>query len=189
MDVRTMCLGVLSQAEATGYALKKLFEEGPMSHFLEASFGSIYPALDRLAREGLVTCRTPAPGGRQGRKLYQITEAGRRAFAEALAAKPEPDRFRSEFLFQMLFVDQMSEAQVRRLIDLQIERMRAEAAAVERDMGTGDDGPGVHFVRAYGLTMCDTALRFLESHRASLEASARREPAARAVEPSAVAAE
>ena len=53
MNVRTLCLGVLSFGEATGYEIKKEIEEGPFSHFIEASFGSIYPALTQLLGEGL----------------------------------------------------------------------------------------------------------------------------------------
>jgi DNA-binding PadR family transcriptional regulator len=52
-DVRTLCLGILSIGEATGYEIKKALEEGPFGHVLEASFGAIYPALGRLTEEGL----------------------------------------------------------------------------------------------------------------------------------------
>ena len=40
MNVRTLCLGVLSLGEATGYEIKKLLESR-FSHFYDASFGSI----------------------------------------------------------------------------------------------------------------------------------------------------
>ena len=43
MNVRTLCLGVLSAGEASGYEIKKEIEEGLFSHFIEASYGSIYP--------------------------------------------------------------------------------------------------------------------------------------------------
>ena len=46
MDTRSICLGVLSMGEATGYEIKKLFEDGPFSHFYDAGYGSIYPALN-----------------------------------------------------------------------------------------------------------------------------------------------
>ena len=47
MNVRTLCLGVLQFGEATGYEIKKIVEEGMFNHFIEASYGSIYPALTR----------------------------------------------------------------------------------------------------------------------------------------------
>lgn len=172
MDIRTMCLGVLSLGDATGYELKKLFEEGHLSHFMDASFGSIYPALDRLAREGLVRCHAPQPGGRAGRKVYAITEAGRQALRLSLRGKPQPDRFRSEFLFQLLFVDQMSADHVRRLIDVQLDRLESELSAIEAEICPDQSGPGARFVRDYARAMCDASRQFLLQHRASLERAA-----------------
>ena len=52
MDARTLCLGALELGDASGYEIKKLYEEGDLSHFYAVGFGSIYPALTRLV-EGL----------------------------------------------------------------------------------------------------------------------------------------
>ena len=52
MDAKTLCLGALSRGDASGYEIKKAFEEGPLSHIHEASFGAIYPALTRLDEQG-----------------------------------------------------------------------------------------------------------------------------------------
>ncbi len=41
MDAKTLCLGALSRGDASGYEIKKAFEEGPLSHIHEASFGAI----------------------------------------------------------------------------------------------------------------------------------------------------
>jgi DNA-binding PadR family transcriptional regulator len=59
MDVTTVCLGVLTLGDATGYEIRYMFEDGPFRYFTDAGFGSIYRALNRLRREGLVTraCR------------------------------------------------------------------------------------------------------------------------------------
>ncbi|WP_429008257.1 hypothetical protein [Roseixanthobacter psychrophilus] len=40
--------------------MRKRAAEGPLSYFTEASFGAIYPALDRLWREGLIERRREA---------------------------------------------------------------------------------------------------------------------------------
>src|ERR1043166_3201232 len=79
MDVRTICLGILTRGDATGYEIKKLFEDDDYQHFVEASFGSIYPALSRLTEEGLVSVREEAQEKRPDRKVYSITPAGRAA--------------------------------------------------------------------------------------------------------------
>ena len=52
MNIRTLCLGILSFREATGYEIKKMVEDGMFSHFIDASYGSIYPALTQMLNEG-----------------------------------------------------------------------------------------------------------------------------------------
>ena len=59
MNVKTLCLGYLSLHEATGYEIKKDVEDGLFSHFIEASYGSIYPALNQLANEGATAIKLP----------------------------------------------------------------------------------------------------------------------------------
>ena len=65
MNVKTLCLGVLSLGEASGYEIKKEIEEGLFSHFIDASFGSIYPALMQLNAEGSAAIAQAAELGRQ----------------------------------------------------------------------------------------------------------------------------
>jgi len=55
MDVKTLCLGVLSRGTASGYEIKKQCEEGPFAHFYAAGFGSIYPALNALLNNRLIS--------------------------------------------------------------------------------------------------------------------------------------
>ena len=52
---------------------------------LELRTGTIYPALNRLERLGLVRSVWAAEGGRR-RRSYEITEAGRRSLAEERSA-------------------------------------------------------------------------------------------------------
>ena len=55
-------------------------------HFFAAGYGSIYPALNSLARDGLVECRHIPQEGKPDRKVYSITAAGREHLLAALAA-------------------------------------------------------------------------------------------------------
>ncbi len=80
MDVKTLCLGVLSMGDASGYEIKKVFENA-FSHFYVAGFGSIYPALAELTREGLVVCSDIEQEKRPAKKVYQLTEKGLSTFS------------------------------------------------------------------------------------------------------------
>src|SRR5262249_55228527 len=77
MDARVLCLGALHFGDASGYEIKKLFEEGDFSFFYETSFGSIYPALSRLVEDGLALVSEQAQDKRPDKKVYSITEKGR----------------------------------------------------------------------------------------------------------------
>jgi DNA-binding PadR family transcriptional regulator len=99
MDVRTICLGILTRGDATGYEIKKLFDDDGYQHFVEASFGSIYPALNRLTDEGYVSVREESQEKRPDRKVYSITPAGRNWFIASLLKPLPEDRHRSPFVF------------------------------------------------------------------------------------------
>ena len=77
MNVRTICLAILFEGESTGYEIRKLSVEGEYSYFVDASFGAIYPALQKLEADKLVTSRVEQQDGKPAKKIYVITELGR----------------------------------------------------------------------------------------------------------------
>ena len=117
MDAKTLCLAVLSRGDASGYEIKKKLEEAPFSHFQDTGFGSIYPALGALSKDGLVTGRAMPQEKRPDKKVYSITPAGRTTLIEALQHPPGPDKFRSDFLFILFLADHASPEHLRRIID------------------------------------------------------------------------
>ena len=88
IDVKFPILGFLMEAEATGYDLKQRFQD-PVGFFYRVSDGSIYPALKKLARDGLVKLRTERRG-RRARKIYAITPRGRAHFMQMLREPAQP---------------------------------------------------------------------------------------------------
>lgn len=77
-----LILGSLYFKEATGYELKKQIE-ATFGIFYKASFGSLYPALKRLARQEYVVAQDVAQGAR--RKIaYGITSTGKARFLDWL---------------------------------------------------------------------------------------------------------
>ena len=176
MDVRTICLGLLTRGDATGYEIRKLFEDGGYQHFAAASFGSIYPALNRLTEEGLVSVRAEAQEKRPGRKVYSLTPAGRESVIAALMKPLAEDRHRSPFLFAMLFSHLLPQEHVLALIDTYIgqsEENLAQLVEAEAD----PDKPGEAFVIGFGRATYTAMLSYLRAHRAEYE-----QPAAAAAE-------
>lgn len=170
MDVRTFCLGVLTMGDASGYEIKKRLE-GPFQHFYDASFGSIYPALNRLQDEGLVTCTHEAQSKRPDKKVYALTPEGRLAFIRELSSDPGQDRVRSEFLVLMMFAELLPLRHVSKVID---DRIAALTAIVEQISGQecAESSPSHRFVRGYGLAMYRTAIDYLNENRHLVEGDA-----------------
>ncbi len=102
MDVKTLCLGALTERDLTGYEIKQHFEEA-YSHFFVAGYGSIYPALADLTRRGLVCCTSVPQEKRPDKKVYSLTQTGRDALIAELMATPPRHKVRSEFLVLMVF--------------------------------------------------------------------------------------
>ena len=79
-------LGLLLESPMHGYELRKRLT-GLLGAFRAFSYGSLYPALRRMQADGLIA-ENAAPAGtpvRRARRVYQLTEAGRRRFGELVA--------------------------------------------------------------------------------------------------------
>jgi len=170
MDVRTICLGLLSVADRSGYEIKKLLEEGPLGHFVEASFGSIYPALTRMTEESLVEFRTEVQDGRPDKKTYSITPDGRALFRTTVEGAIAPDRHRSDFLFVLMFADQLSSERMTEVIEERLAYYEAKLSEIRSELGT-DAAPGPQFVAGHAIAIFEAAKSYLESHRHELETS------------------
>ena len=107
MDVKFPILGFLMEAEATGYDLKQRFQE-PIGFFYRVSDGSIYPALKKLARDGLVKLRMERHG-RRARKVYAITPRGREHFIRMLREPAQPLFVFDESQVKIYFADRAPE--------------------------------------------------------------------------------
>ena len=172
MNITTLCLGVLALGEASGYEIKKRFE-GPFRHMHEPSFGSIYPALAKLTRDGLVSCAVQAQEKRPSKKVYSITPAGRAALREELErALPGPDRIRSDFLVTMLFSNILTAGFVDAAIAERVAFYRELVAVLESNDCGGNAGR--EFVRGYGVAVCRAAIEYLDSVQRESRARATR---------------
>ena len=168
MNVRTLCLGILSLQEASGYEIKKDVEDGLFSHFIDASFGSIYPALTQLAAEGYVTVREEEQTGKPDKKVYAITDSGRNALARAISVSPAKDKYKSEFLFQMLLQDYLSPEMMLVAIQKQLNDLNEDLGRIAECNHEAPIGHGSHFVADYGNAVLTAGVKCLEYKKAEL---------------------
>lgn len=171
MNVRTLCLAILHSGDATGYEIKKLSVEGAYRHFVDASFGSIYPALARLEHDGLVTVREEVQSGKPARKVYSITEQGHAELVAQLSALPAPDIYRSQFLLVAMKSELVPVSLIRAAIEKRLDELRAQIGQLNEIVAC-EVSPGARWAAMSGITCMTASLHYLEQHRGELEAMA-----------------
>lgn len=165
MDVKELCLGVLSMGEATGYDIKKYFEKS-FRYFFAAGYGSIYPALADLSKKGFVQCREQAQDKRPDKKIYELTDKGREAFRQAIIKAKPRHKIRSQFLVLIYFSHMLSGERLR---DIMFERVKEIEELIEwLEEGSKNDQhrglPGVEFTIGFGLHTLKAARDYIREN-------------------------
>lgn len=171
MNTQTLILAILNVGDASGYEIKKFSTEGRFSHFVDISYGSIYPSLAKLEAGGFVTCREETQSGKPDKKVYAITEKGRLEFIAALSVPPQADKFKSEFLLVAMCAELTSPASMERAIDLRISDLQAKHDMI-RSVREECDHPASHWVTRYGEHMMQADISYLKKNRDALMALA-----------------
>ncbi len=170
MDVKTVCLGMLTDGDASGYDLKKQFES-TFGHFFSAGYGSIYPALSSLAEDGMVDCEEIPQEGKPDRKVYRITQAGREHLLAALD-KPDPShKVRSEFLATMWFAHLMTGEQIRAVLCHRLEEIQQYLDMFEsfEQEDAPVSQPGMRFVCGCGKAVMEAMQAHIRKHGHELD--------------------
>jgi DNA-binding PadR family transcriptional regulator len=172
MNVRTICLAILYDDDATGYEIRKLSVEGEYSYFIDASYGSIYPALARLEQEKLVVSRVEPQDGKPAKKVYSITPEGRSVFIQSLFEKLGEDEYRSEFLLFLRFASELPQSLVEQRLAERLTEVDTTLADFDR-LKKEHNHPGDTWVIEYGRTCMQAARNYIQAHGAELIALAR----------------
>jgi DNA-binding PadR family transcriptional regulator len=98
----TILGGLSVQPGLSGYDIRKGIQQS-IGYFWAESYGQIYPALKRLAEEGLIAPSKARPSGRKRRQTYVITDTGRAALRQWLALPFHNEPPRNEFLLKLFF--------------------------------------------------------------------------------------
>ncbi len=170
MDVKTVCLGMLTDGDASGYDMKKCFESS-FGHFFPAGYGSIYPALATLARNGLVEFEHIPQDGKPDRKVYSITEKGREELMQGLDNPNPTHKIRSEFLASLWFAHLMPEQQVETMMKNKLAEIEEFIVLIDEftNCECATLPKGARFVAGFGKHMACSFKQYIEENRAMLQ--------------------
>ncbi len=174
-------LGLAGTGDHSGYDLRRLMHATPMVSFSDSP-GSVYPALQRLERYGLLRGR-PEVGGRR-RRVLRLTASGRRrllAWLDAPVTLDDARRTDGAMELKLSLLDALHPARLNGLLHewaAASAAFAAEIAAAERSLGA-KLGPSARLAVGLGLHLTRARTRYLQSALRGAKTGRTRSPSAR----------
>jgi PadR family transcriptional regulator, regulatory protein AphA len=166
--VTPVVLGLLSLGPRSGYDIKVTVDRSTR-FFWAASYGQIYPELRRLEQEGLIEGED-ASNGNRGRRVYELTEAGRGALRDWLHGVNVTVELRDESLLRLFFADNLPREEALGLLEARmhgheqyLEVLQAIAAL------PGQDPDFVDLVLRWGLDFHEWGARWCQEQLKRLQ--------------------
>jgi len=123
MSIKYAILGLLHYQNMYGYGIKDHIEKN-FGFMWTVNYGQIYKSLKDLAEEGLITLKDvlPSEKGAPHKKIYSITEKGRKDFGKWLRSSPDKQLLlRDPFILRFIFFGFGDETKALELVQGQIE--------------------------------------------------------------------
>lgn len=163
VSLRYFILGLISQQPMSGYDIKQFTEA--MSWLIGSpSCGGLYPALQMVLRDGLVTVEVIPGQGRPPRKIYTITDAGRVALREWTRNPSAPGSLKA-FIMRLILAGHVSLAELMNQLGQRRSQVASYQSALEQAPGQGEPGDdlGQRLALDYGLAVARAELAWLDA--------------------------
>ena len=140
MAIEIIILSVLRAGPVHGYELKRRVQRTTLTSL---SNNSLYPVLRRFEEAGDVTKSVEVQEGRPDRKVYTITDAGRRHLTDLISTLPPAlAANEEEFLVRVSFFHELSPAHRIAILGARAAVLDAGVAQVRTLIGESDQSGG-----------------------------------------------
>ena len=174
-NAKFVLLGLLSHEPMTGYDIKKVVSL-QMSYFWDLSYGQIYPTLDALEKDGLISRKEEIKEHGPNRKVYALTAEGIEELGKWLAKPAKKEMPRYEILLRLYFGSQTTtDTNIKQIADFKarntqnLETMKLFEENLKSVMDKSEDHFYMLLTVLLGKAMfqssvewADTALKMLE---------------------------
>lgn len=116
MDLRDTLLGLLDQKPSSGYDLKRIIADSDLFYW-SGNNNQIYKVLLEMQQEELVTFEVQTQPSLPSRKVYTVTEKGRRTLRASLLKEPELPELHKNFLIQLACADNLTDEELSGLLE------------------------------------------------------------------------
>jgi DNA-binding PadR family transcriptional regulator len=178
MQTECICLGLLTSGPKSGYEIKQ-FLSGPLNQIMSLSFGTIYPTLNRMLKEELVSCKQKAQEKKPDKKIYSITKKGQKWFKQSLLESSGEwlrsgnygDQVKSEFLMLILFSEYLPKETTDLVINERLLFAKQILALLQYDGPVTPTGaqmrktPQGSFLRGLMSNIISSGIDYIEKHR------------------------
>jgi DNA-binding PadR family transcriptional regulator len=162
-STQDIVLGLLAQRAMSGYDIWRLL--GGLSWLVDSpSFGTLYPGLHTLLADGLATVEVIASNGRPPRKVYTITEAGRKAFQDWASQRVQLGSSLKDFVVRLALASNLPLSGLHAYLEQRREQVASNRPRIEQDLRamSEESDLGQYLTLDYGLALADAELAWLE---------------------------
>jgi DNA-binding PadR family transcriptional regulator len=160
--VRYPILALLASEPAHGYEIRRDLQERFGSVISPLNAGQVYVTLQRLQRDELVADDAVAQHGRPDKRVYRLTDAGRRALEEWMGTASAPTRLRDDFFMKLVFAQAIGLADPAELIERQRAAYLRSLGELERVLAAGDADPTTALVIEGAALHLEADLKWLD---------------------------
>lgn len=154
----------------SGYDIKSLFKG--LSWLIDSpSYGSLYPTLHSLLDDGLATVNVEPNNSKPPRKLYAITEAGRKELRTWLEQLASTQFSIKAFVRHLILADSLSYEELKAQLNhrrSQIVEYLSSPTPLEEYEEDPPQELGQRLVHDYGTAIAEAELRWLDAKLAAL---------------------
>ncbi len=177
-DAELVLLSLVAEGPQHGYQIQQAIDERGLREWTAIGFSSVYYVLNKLEHDGLLSSKLAPSERGPTRKVYQLTDAGRRILQTAIAdLLSTPHDLGSDFVLGLANMHHLRPDQVRHALDAYESRLRSHVAELNRARSERTHNPKIQplAIRAiydYSLRLALTELEWLAEFRQAWEAEA-----------------
>jgi DNA-binding PadR family transcriptional regulator len=159
MTNRLILLGILLEGKMHGYQLNE-YVKHVMSLYADLKRSTTYFTLGQLEKEGYVSYETERKGKRPERRVYSITEKGKKYFYELLRVSiSNYVPVYSSDNITVTFMDKLETQEVRQLLEAKKKKIQSE---LKKFNETPDHQGSLKYAVDHSIAYLETDLRWVE---------------------------
>ena len=177
MKLDIFCLGILLERNYSGYEIHKVINT-VLAHLRQASFGALYPALNRLQAKEFISSEAVSrdhSNNSLGKKIFAITDKGRAHFKAEVKKITAAERVNSDFLSALHFSNNLTSTEVSTLIDERLADLQKEQRRLLK-LPRSNISEGQRFAVRYTLTQISAAIAFLKGEGKAIQTLMAKQP-------------